>query len=193
MNTTLALLVILNFAVIGLLPVLFFRRGGRFNLAWFATAAPFFATPLLILLGLFDLLAAPLAVAESLRPLLDFTSLGLAATSIGLIGFTVGAHRIPLALWHQSDDAPVELVTWGPYRRIRHPFYSGFLLAFTAAILAFPHWLILLLSAYGLGVLTLTARREERRLLASEFGQGYADYMQCTGRFLPRLTGTRHA
>jgi protein-S-isoprenylcysteine O-methyltransferase Ste14 len=37
----------------------------------------------------------------------------------------------------------------------------------------------------GVVQLGRTARREERRLLASDFGAEYRAYMQRTGRFLP--------
>lgn len=61
----------------------------------------------------------------------------LAMLSTSLIWFAVGSHRVRLALWHQDDDAPVEIVSWGAYRHVRHPFYSfysAFLLAFAAAL-----------------------------------------------------------
>jgi protein-S-isoprenylcysteine O-methyltransferase Ste14 len=82
----------------------------------------------------------------------------------------------------------VELVTWGPYARIRHPFYSSFLLAFIAAILVLPHTLTLLACIYSCVTLTMTAKREEGRLMASEYGDQYIRYYRRSGRFFPRLT-----
>jgi len=79
-----------------------------------------------------------------------------------------------------------ELVRKGPYRRIRHPIYTGLLAAFLATavlqgrlsgLLAF---LLVAAAIYG------KARREER-FLEQEFGEGFAEHRRHTGMFLPRL------
>lgn len=180
-------LLMCDFIAIGLLPILFFRRDGQINLRWLATGVPFFIVPAALLLGqmgMFDPLYhahGQLLIATQLAAVL------ISVISIALIAITVGSHRIPLALWHQDNDAPAELVTWGPYSKVRHPFYTSFLLAFAAAVLAFPHALTIGCLVYGLVVLTITARREERRLASSEFGAKYREYMTVAGRFLPRF------
>jgi len=189
MSTGITLQVLINFLVIGLLPFIFFRRDGHFNLAWLATAAPFFVTSVALLLAMIRVIQ-PLAVpATALLPLL---AVPLSALSVGLIGFTLGTHRVPLALWHQDNDAPRELVTRGAYARVRHPFYSAFLLAFVAACLVLPHGITLASTVYAAIAMTLTAKREEQRLATSEFGREYLDYMKQTGRFWPRLRGAAH-
>lgn len=183
MNSAAILLVALNFGLIGLLPRCFFRRDGHYNLPWLSTAAPFFVAGTCLLLALCGI------VRPLILPGTDFmilAAVALSALSIGLIGLTLGCHRVPLALWHQKDDAPRELVTWGAYARIRHPFYSAFLLAFAAQLLALPHALTLAAAVYAILALTLTAHREERRLSASRFGREYRNYMCQTGRFWPR-------
>ncbi len=185
-SITLTALIIFNFALIGLLPMFFFRRDGDFNLRWIATGAPFFIAPIVLLLGRLDILALTLDPGVDGAAVPQILATLLSATSIGLIAMTVGAHRVPLALWHQDNDAPVELVTWGPYRHIRHPFYSSFLLAFLAGVLAFPHTLMVACFAYSFIALSITAAREERRLEASEFGEQYRHYMAASGRFFPR-------
>ncbi|GDY32766.1 methyltransferase family protein [Gandjariella thermophila] len=178
------LLSLATFALIGLLPRIFFRDG-RLVPMWWATAFPFFVCPVVLLLGYAGVLA-PLAPSAWHR-WLDPASALLSAASIGLICMTIGTHRVPLALWHQDDDAPQHLVTYGAYARIRHPFYAAFLLAFLGAFAAFPHWTTLCAAAYGAVVLNATAAREERRLAASAFGEEYRRYLSRTGRFLPRL------
>ena len=182
---TLTVVIVTNFVVIGLLPVLFFRRDGRFNLRWFATGAPFFIAPLVLVLAYFGMIDVPHRIVEvvlATQGLATLTSLA----SIGLIAMTVGSHRVPLALWHQDNDEPVELVTWGPYAYVRHPFYTSFLLAFLAAAIALPHLATLGCFAYAGIALSMTAAREERRLAASDFGESYSEYMASTGRFFPR-------
>ena len=187
MNPAATTLVILNLSLIGLLPVVFFRRDGRFNLAWMATAAPFFLTAGALILGLVGVLQGIYPVSPMVSSALWLPAIVAAVTSVNLIGLTVGVHRVPLALWHQQNDAPVELVTWGPYSRVRHPFYTSFMLALIAACLVMPHLLTVGALVYAALALTITARGEERRLLASEFGQQYRRYCSNTGRFLPRL------
>ena len=184
---TLLVLQLCNFVAIGLLPVLFFRNDGNYNLRWLTTSAPLFVVPVLLILGVVKVLHLPSFIDIQPLELMQIVAVAFSITSIALLAMTVGSHRVPLALWHQDNDAPVHLVTWGPYARIRHPFYTSFLLALTAAVLAFPHLLTAACLTYGLLVLTVTARREEQRLAGSEFGAEYRDYIAVTGRFLPRL------
>lgn len=191
MNPAIAVLAILNLGLIGLLPVIFFRRDGRLNLAWIATAAPFFVAAAALLSGLTGIVRAYYPTHLLLNAVIPLVAIVLAVVSVTLIGLTVGVHRIPLALWHQQNDAPVELVTWGPYSRIRHPFYTSFLLALIAACLVMPHPLTIGALIYATIALTITARGEEQRLLASEFGHQYRDYYNQTGRFLPRPGGAQ--
>ena len=188
MNRATAAVIVLDFLLIGALPRCFFRREGRFNLQWWLTAWPFFACPLLLLAFALGVLPVPPRLLR-LFPVQDLVALLPALASLGLLFYTLGTHRIPIALWHQEDDAPVEIVTWGAYARIRHPFYASFLLVFLAAALALPHPAILALGLYAFVMLNRTAAREERRLSSSHLGTEYAAYLQRTGRFLPRLLG----
>ena len=192
MTTSTIFLVLLNFSLIGLLPIVFFRRDGTFNLSWFATAAPFLITAVALMLGLFDRVQPIYQPGLLVQTAMQMLAVVVAVASITLIGLTIGVHRVPLALWHQHNDAPVELVTWGPYARIRHPFYTSFLLAFLAAILVLPHYLTLLTWIYSSITLTMTAKREERRLMASAYGDQYIRYYRRSGRFLPRLTALQN-
>ncbi|MGH9149213.1 MAG: methyltransferase family protein, partial [Acidimicrobiales bacterium] len=130
-------------------------------------------------------------LAGSVRPVdagpARLAGIMVAAGAIALLWWTVGSHRARLALWHQDDDAPVEIVTWGPYRLVRHPFYTSFLSALAAGALVAPHAVTAAPALFGLVALTLTARREERRLAASHLGAQYRAYLGRTGRFLPRV------
>jgi len=180
------LLILLNLLYIGLLPRVFFRRNGRLNLMWWATAAPFLACATYFVAALWGV-AQPLPHAgTALGAWLELASVPVAAASITLISYTLGTHRTPLALWHQDEDAPSALVTHGAYRRIRHPFYAAFLLALLAACIHSPHPVTLLALACGCAMLNATAAREERRLANSPFGASYRQYRERTGRFLPK-------
>ncbi len=184
-HAALALLV-LNFIFIGVLPRIFFRSDGTFNLRWWATAAPFFIAPTALVLGHFGYLSPIFYEGAMTRELIAVV---LSTCSIGLIGLTIGTNRVPLALWHQENDAPKGVVTYGAYRYVRHPFYCSFLLGMLAAFLLFPHWMTLGLVLYMFIGLNVTAAREEKRLAASEFGKEYQSYLTRTGRFFPKILG----
>ena len=184
METTLFLLLAATFATIGSLPIGYFGGDRRLNVRWWLMATPFFVAPVAVAVSFFGILPAwapPAPLAKLLAAGASLAAIG----SIGLIAYTAGSHRRAPALWHQSDDAPAEIVTWGAYSRVRHPFYSAFLLAFSAAVLAAPTFVTIACLAWAGVGLSLTARQEERRLLASRFGDAYGAYMARTGRFLP--------
>jgi protein-S-isoprenylcysteine O-methyltransferase Ste14 len=177
-------LVLANFAMIGALPRVFFRQG-RLHARWWLTAAPLFACASLQVASFAGILDA--YDPGRLRSAAAGAAAVLDAGSIALLWYAVGTNRIPLALWHQDGDEPREIVSWGAYRRVRHPFYASFLLATAAGFALTPHPATLVTFVYTALALDLTARREERRLAASARGAEYRDYMSRTGRFLPRL------
>jgi protein-S-isoprenylcysteine O-methyltransferase Ste14 len=170
---------------IGLLPKIFFRKDGRFNLMWWVTALPFFLCTLFLLLSMAGYVS-PFAEGR-MREALEIMSVPFSVASIALIFYTLGTHRIPISLWHQDNDAPAHIVTYGAYSRIRHPFYASFILGLLGALIFCPHYGTLYTFIHGMVVLNITAAKEERRLSASEFGDEYQEYIQRTGRFLPRF------
>jgi protein-S-isoprenylcysteine O-methyltransferase Ste14 len=193
MNEATLLLYLLNFAYIGILPLIFFKREGRFNHLWWLTAGPFFLCSLLLIAGRAGYVAPFLGQGNPWSRLLGLAAVPFSAASIALISYTRGTHRIPIALWHQENDAPRGVVTYGAYRRIRHPFYASFILALCGAFMFFPHPVTLFTLIYGFLILNLTAAGEEKRLSASAFGAEYRDYIKHTGRFWPRFNLGRHA
>lgn len=80
-----------------------------------------------------------------------------------------------------------ELVTVGPYARIRHPTYTGAIFLTFGIALVFLNVLLLTSSVFVVGIANYRARKEERLLGSPEaFGAKYLEYMGRTGRFLPR-------
>ena len=79
------------------------------------------------------------------------------------------------------------LVQTGLYRVVRHPSYTGLLLAFLGLGVFFANWLSILglLIPIPLAVLN-SVSREEQALLAS-LGSEYAAYCARTKRFIPGL------
>ena len=87
--------------------------------------------------------------------------------------------RITLKVGH-------ELIRSGPYRYIRHPIYSGILLAATGTALAEGRWRAVLgVSLILLGYI-FKARKEER-LLAGQVGENFDEHRKRTGMLLPRF------
>ena len=82
------------------------------------------------------------------------------------------------------------LVTNGPYRWVRHPFYNAFGLAVLANSLTAANWFLLLSGGLVLILMIIRTRTEEVHLLA-RFGDGYRAYVEQTGRFVPRFRASR--
>ena len=80
-----------------------------------------------------------------------------------------------------------ELIRTGPYRTIRHPIYTGILLALLGTAITLGHVRALLMVAIVWLSFYLKARREES-FLSQEFGPGFAEHKQHTGMFLPRFS-----
>ncbi len=76
-----------------------------------------------------------------------------------------------------------ELVTSGPYRYVRHPMYSGGLLAcIGSAIVCGGPWIFLLVI---LGSLFFWRMGAEDKLLAKQFPDEYPDYKKRTKALIP--------
>jgi protein-S-isoprenylcysteine O-methyltransferase Ste14 len=81
-----------------------------------------------------------------------------------------------------QKDEP-ELVTAGPYSRVRHPIYSGLLLAILGTALATNLYWLFALVAFAV-YFTYSAKVEERQLLAS-FPAAYPAYKARTKMLIP--------
>lgn len=109
----------------------------------------------------------------------------LVATGIAL---AIWARRHIGEFWSARVTLKVDhqLIQSGPYARVRHPIYSGILLAMIGTALFIGEWravigVVLIFLAHW-----MKARREEK-LLESQFGQAYAEYRKRTGSLIPRL------
>ena len=78
------------------------------------------------------------------------------------------------------------LITRGPYRWVRHPFYVCMLLFVTSAALMMANWFVLACGVVTFALLALRSRIEEQKLL-DRFGEPYRAYRAATGRFLPGI------
>lgn len=78
------------------------------------------------------------------------------------------------------------IVTHGPYRWVRHPFYVTAALLMASVTVLTANWLIGLTSLIVLVLLAVRTPKEEA-MLTERFGDQYRDYMARTGRFIPRI------
>ncbi len=133
------------------------------------------------LIGLLAWLALPAVLAWAIPAEAWLT----AVLGVALAGWAISANRPGNFNIRPIPKAGGALVTQGPYRWIRHPMYTAFLLgAWSLARTAVRDeawlaWYVLTL------VLWLKSRYEERWMLAQH--PGYADYRQQTKRFIPWL------
>jgi len=87
-----------------------------------------------------------------------------------------------------SDEPAPRVVSWGPYRWIRHPFYTAYLLAWAAAaLIALQPGLLVVTGVMGL-IYAIAAHSEERAILESPLASEYSRLRETTGAFWPRLS-----
>jgi protein-S-isoprenylcysteine O-methyltransferase Ste14 len=78
-----------------------------------------------------------------------------------------------------------QLITSGPYARVRHPIYAGVVLALLGS--AIVTGIALLLVALAMSAFFLIGAFREERHLRTEFPEGYPAYQARTKRFIPFL------
>ena len=83
-------------------------------------------------------------------------------------------------------DKKPELITTGIYRNIRNPGYLAFVLAVFGTFLIIPCILTLALFLFTAIVSYRQAVKEEKNLFKM-YGDEYKDYIEKTGRFIPKL------
>jgi len=98
-------------------------------------------------------------------------------------GFILLAAAWPVLYRAQREH---QLATTGPYARVRHPQYLGFILIMLGFLLQWPTLLTLVMFPVLVAMYVRLARSEEREALAT-FGEAYARYMAETPGFVPRL------
>jgi protein-S-isoprenylcysteine O-methyltransferase Ste14 len=77
-----------------------------------------------------------------------------------------------------------ELITSGPYALVRHPIYTGLLVAFLGSALALGDWRGVLAFALTAGALWRKLRFEER-WMRQQFGDAYQAYSQRVAALVP--------
>jgi len=120
---------------------------------------------------------------------LSTDSLGIAITAAGL-GFALWARAYLGRNWSGAVTIKVghELVRSGPYRWVRHPIYSGLILAMLGTAVERRQVRGLIAVALLYAGFKIKSKIEEQAMAAT-FGPQYAEYASTTGAILPKLRG----
>jgi protein-S-isoprenylcysteine O-methyltransferase Ste14 len=114
-----------------------------------------------------------------------WTGIVLYIAAASLFGWSVAVQKRSRPACNSVKKPLLILIRSGPYRLIRHPIYTSFLLAWLAGVFVSGQpWLLLSVLWMGL-CYHLAARRKEEEYATSDLAEDYKDYLDDTGRFLP--------
>lgn len=124
-----------------------------------------------------------------MRPLSDawLAAPALCLGSLALFVWTVRTTRdAGFALAFSGAQPPTVLMS-GPFRYVRHPFYTSYLIFWFATCIATMSSLCWIGSIVIFVCYVVAAREEERIMSQGRLAAEYARYVSRTGMFLPRL------
>ena len=79
------------------------------------------------------------------------------------------------------------LITSGPYRMVRHPIYTAFILILGSTLLISSNWLIGLCWGLMTTLEVISRIGFEESLMLEFFGEQYREYKKQTGRLFPKF------
>lgn len=118
------------------------------------------------------------------------------AEAIQWIGAVIGISALALFYWVHTTLGQFfssklqilqdhKLITTGPYKFVRYPMYTAFMLLHLAVYFLTMNWFIVLTWTIGLTLLIATRIKKEENLLLKKFGTEYEEYKNKTSRFVP--------
>jgi len=117
------------------------------------------------------------------HPALGWLGLVLLVFGFAFFSWSVIARKSYATSWEMTENH--KLVTWGPYRLVRHPTYLSYFIMFFGLFLLWPN-LPTLSTIFAIpGYIKLT--KYEERMLIKRFGDEYKSYQRKVGKFLPRM------
>ena len=143
---------------------------------------------LALALGLIAFMIDPSSMAWSSLPLPGWVrsaGVGIWVLACGLVFWTfhtLGGNLTDTVVTRKRHT----LITHGPYRFVRHPFYVFVALLTLASALVTANWFVLLAGVLLFSLMFVRTRTEEAKLI-ERFGDAYRSYMEQTGRFVPRI------
>jgi protein-S-isoprenylcysteine O-methyltransferase Ste14 len=112
--------------------------------------------------------------------------LGIAITALGF-ALTFWARAVLGRNWSGNVTIKVdhELIRTGPYRCVRHPIYTGIIVALIGTAVARDQWRGVI-AVILLWVSFTIKRLKEEQFMRQTFGSQYVAYSKTTGAILPR-------
>jgi protein-S-isoprenylcysteine O-methyltransferase Ste14 len=118
--------------------------------------------------------------------------------TLNLFGLALAGAGVAFAIWARwhlgrnwsavvSIREDHDLISTGPYRTVRHPIYTGLLVAIMGTVLIVGEFRAPIAFAIALASFYLKARKEDA-WLAREFGETFESHAKRTGMFLPRFS-----
>jgi protein-S-isoprenylcysteine O-methyltransferase Ste14 len=170
------------------------RRFIGWRISWPAMAKNRLDTGLLLSLTVSWLAAVvvyvayPLLVARFALPLpawIRWCGVAIAAMGLGLLWWADRCLGENLSVTLRIRDRH-DLVTKGPYRRVRHPIYTATLIYAAAMGVITANYLLAALFFLPMSLLVMLRIGREEAMMIGEFGNAYRQYMQITGRLIPK-------
>ena len=124
------------------------------------------------------------AAALTHRDVLAFAAVVLFGAGLGLRWWAI----VTLGRFFTVDvtiEKDHELVERGPFRVVRHPSYTGVLLAFVGFTLALRNWAALLVVLVPILFAFIHRMNVEEAALSRALGSRYLEYMRRTKRLVP--------
>jgi len=140
-----------------------------------------------ILLSIPPMAGGGFLFSRFLPPGIDAYWPGVILIAAGL-GFSIWARQHLGRNWSGTVQVKQDhqLICDGPYRLVRHPIYTGILVAFLGTAVIIGHWcgILAVLIAFGSFWRKLTL---EERFMRETFGSAYEEYRARTAALIPYL------
>lgn len=94
------------------------------------------------------------------------------------------AARLKLAF---DPEGPTSVLATGPYRYVRHPFYTSYIIYWLACAVATGHPLNIAFLVLMTGLYIYVATDEERSFQSTPLAASYARYRETAGLFWPKF------
>jgi protein-S-isoprenylcysteine O-methyltransferase len=151
---------------------------GSLNLLWIVITAS-------VILA-FNIASLLPAAAMSTGPALRYLGIALFAAGLALRWYAI-VHLGRFFTVNVSIAADHRLIDTGPYRIVRHPSYTGALMAFLGLGLCMANWASLLCLLVPICLVFLRRIHVEEAVLLEALGDQYRDYVRRTKRLIPAI------